>query len=251
MHRRTWFWLACCGLFISHPIPSRADTACAGPARLAHASVRIIRMFDGNEAPPEEGAAGYQGSGWYLSRTTLVTVAHVAEAMRLSRETWKSVDIRDGDDTRSVPVRIKRIVGVGAEKLAVLELRDVDAVAAARVLVLRAAPLVPDEPIAAPAYSGGRLRLVGGRFDSYADGGAFGAGALLEMYDGKDRLAIDYGASGAPVVDCNGRVVAVVATIVTQTVAVVGPAIRVSTAWGMPNVVSVPIQALQDALQVK
>jgi hypothetical protein len=34
--------------------------------------------------------------------------------------------------------------------------------------------------------------------------------ALLEMYDGDDRLVLDHGASGAPVFDCMGRIVAVV-----------------------------------------
>jgi hypothetical protein len=38
------------------------------------------------------------------------------------------------------------------------------------------------------------------------------ARTLLEMYDGNDRLVLDHGASGAPVVDCSGQVVAVVPT---------------------------------------
>ena len=41
--------------------------------------------------------------------------------------------------------------------------------------------------------------------------------ALLEMHDGNDRLVLDHGASGAPVLDCEGRVVAVVSTLITQT----------------------------------
>jgi len=34
----------------------------------------------------------------------------------------------------------------------------------------------------------------------------FAGAALLEMFDGNDRLAVDYGASGAPVYDCDGRI---------------------------------------------
>jgi hypothetical protein len=68
---------------------------------------------------------------------------------------------------------------------------------------------------------------------------------MLEMYDGNDRLAVDYGASGAPVFDCNGRVAAVVAGVLTQTL-MLGGEVRVSTAWGMPNVLSVPVQALRN-----
>ena len=64
------------------------------------------------------------------------------------------------------------------------------------------------------------------------------------MFDGNDRFAIDHGASGAPVFDCEGRVAAVVSTVITQTFATPFGKTRVSTAWGTPNVVSVPVQNL-------
>ncbi len=70
--------------------------------------------------------------------------------------------------------------------------------------------------------------------------------ALLEMYDGNDRLVLDHGASGAPVLDCEGRVVAVVTTLITQTINLASHAVRVSTAWQTPNVVSIPIEVLKD-----
>ena len=73
----------------------------------------------------------------------------------------------------------------------------------------------------------------------------FAGTALLEMYDGNDRLVLDHGASGAPVVDCEGRVVAVVGMAITQTINFIGPAVRASTAWQTPNVVSIPIQVLK------
>ena len=78
----------------------------------------------------------------------------------------------------------------------------------------------------------------------YATDGRLAGTALLEMYDGDNRLAIDYGASGAPVFDCEGRVVAVIATVMTQLFQTPFGERRVSTAWGMANVVSVPIQEL-------
>jgi hypothetical protein len=78
----------------------------------------------------------------------------------------------------------------------------------------------------------------------YVDDGGLAGTALLEMYDGNDRLAIDHGASGAPVFDCEGRVAAVISTVITQTFATPFSKGRVSTAWGTPNVVSVPIQNL-------
>jgi hypothetical protein len=107
-------------------------------------------------------------------------------------------------------------------------------------------PLVPEERVVSLAYPGGRLRFAGGRFVRYADDASFGATALLEVHDGNDRLVLDHGASGAPVLDCDGQVVAVVSTIITQTIGFVTGAIRTSTPWQTPNVISMPIQALKD-----
>jgi hypothetical protein len=74
--------------------------------------------------------------------------------------------------------------------------------------------------------------------------------ALLEMYDGDDRLVLDHGASGAPVLDCQGRVVAVVSNLFTQP-RFPSNAIRISTAWGQANVASIPIQVLKDVALAK
>jgi hypothetical protein len=96
------------------------------------------------------------------------------------------------------------------------------------------------------AYPDDQLRVAAGRFVKYGDDKRLAGTALLEMYDGDDRLALDHGASGAPVFDCAGRVVAVVSNLFTSTLQFLSRTIRVSTAWGNPNVVSVPIQLLKD-----
>jgi hypothetical protein len=83
-------------------------------------------------------------------------------------------------------------------------------------------------------------------FVRVGDAGKLAGMALIEMYEGDNRLVIDHGASGAPVVDCEGRVAAVVRNVFTQTFQWAYHSIRMSTAWGMPNVVSVPVQALGD-----
>ncbi|HEY1545806.1 MAG TPA: serine protease [Xanthobacteraceae bacterium] len=248
MHRRTWIrtlaGLAVCGFFISPSLEARAETACLEPAQLAHAGVRIARYFDDAErAAQDDGTVGIQGSGWFLTPTAIVTIAHVVTAMNLTGEDWKPIEIRDGDRIWSTRARIKRLVGSGTDKVAVLELQT--AIPAARSLSVRAAPLAPDERVVTLAYTAGRARFVSGRFVHYGDEHGAADGAMLEMYDGKDRLAVDYGASGAPVFDCNGRVAAVVAGVLTQTL-MLGGEVRVSTAWGMPNVLSVPVQALRN-----
>jgi hypothetical protein len=69
------------------------------------------------------------------------------------------------------------------------------------------------------------------------------------MYEGDNPLIIDHGASGAPVVDCDGRVAAVISNVFTQSLQWASRNMRISTAWGTPNVVSVPIQVLEGLPQ--
>ncbi len=109
----------------------------------------------------------------------------------------------------------------------------------------------PEERVVSLAYPGDRLRFAGGRFVEYGQSEKFAGTALLEMYDGDDRLVLDHGASGAPVLDCEGRVVAVVSNVFTQSIAFLSRAMRVSTAWGSPNVASVPVQVLKDFPEAK
>ena len=113
--------------------------------------------------------------------------------------------------------------------------------------MIRTEPLAPDEQVVTLAYADGHPHLVQGRFVRLGDAGKLGGMALLEMYDGDGRLIVGHGASGAPVIDCDGRVAAVVSNVFTQTLVWASREIRISTAWRMPNVVSVPIRSLNDA----
>src|SRR5262249_28600501 len=131
------------------------------------------------------------------------------------------------------------------ERLAIIELDH--AVSDARSVAIRKEPLVPEEQVVTLAYPAGRLQMVSGRFVRLGDDGKLTGMALLEFYEGDNRLIIDHGASGAPVIDCNGRVVAVVSNVFTQSIQWVSSEIRISTAWGTPNVVSVPAQVLDDS----
>jgi len=223
---------------------SRVEAGCIDPALPRHSAVSITRYFDDNEREGRPGVLGIRGTGWFLSPTAMVTVEHVAAAMKLSDQDWKHVEIAKGDSKLSTPARVHRVAGSYAQKLAVIELETAHSDAPG--FQLRMEPLIPEEPVVSLAYPGGNLRVVGGRFVQYGDGDRLAGTALLEMYEGNDRLVLDHGSSGAPVLDCSGRVVAVVSNLVTTTIPFISGAIRVSTAWGSPNVVSVPVTVLKE-----
>lgn len=223
---------------------TRVEAFCIEPARLAHSSVSITRYFADSERAAHPGVVGMSGTAWFLSSTTVVTAEHVSAGMMLTTQDWKTLDIRDGDDTRSIPARVARVMGTGLEKIAVLALQS--EFPGARSAAIRTAPLAPEDQVVTFAYSAGRPRVVGGRFVRYGDDERLAGAALFEMFDGNDRLAVDYGASGAPVYDCDARIVAVVTTVITQTLSGFSGRMRVSTPWGTPNVLSVPVEALNE-----
>jgi hypothetical protein len=223
---------------------SRAETVCVDLGQLAHSTVSITRYFEDAERNPQSDVVAARGTAWFQSPTTLVTAAHVASGMKLSTQEWKSVSIKDGAEGQSNAVRMQRVVGSYAEKLAVLELQT--AVPDARSVAIRMLPLMPEDRVVTVAYPNDRLNTVVGRFVQYADTGRLAGTALLEIFEGENRLVIDYGASGAPVFDCEGRVAAVISTVITQILSTPFGNRRVSTAWGSPNVVSIPIQQLME-----
>jgi Trypsin-like peptidase domain len=225
-------------------LQSRLEASCVAPGRLSHSAVGITRHFDDAERSARPSAIGVSASAWFLSPTTIVTAEHVSAGMLLTAPDWKPIEIRDGEDTATIPARIQRITGRGPEKLAVIELQH--AFAGARIAAIRAPPLTPDDQVLTIAHPNGRPRVIGGRFVTYGDEGTFAGAALLEMFDGDDRLAVDYGASGAPVYDCDGNISAVITTVITQVLPGLAGRVRISTAWGSPNVLSVPVQALED-----
>ena len=193
---------------------SRAETVCVDLGQVAHSTVRFTRYFEDAERNPQSDVVAARGTAWFQSPTTLVTAAHVASGMKLSTQEWKSVSIKDGAEGQSNAVRMQRVVGSYAEKLAVLELQT--AVPDARSVAIRMLPLMPEDRVVTVAYPNDRLNTVVGRFVQYADTGKLAGTALLEIFEGENRLVIDYGASGAPVFDCEGRVAAVISTVITQ-----------------------------------
>ena len=222
---------------------SAIEASCIDPSTLVHSTVNITREFGEEESKAAAGVLGIRGTGWFLSPKLIVTAAHVAEAMHLAAEGWKDIEVRERESRASIGARILRLAGSQSEKMAVLELRT--PFPSAAVLPVRMEPLVPEEPVVSLGYPQSHLRFAQGRFVRYGAEEKFSGAALLEIHDGNDRLVLDHGASGAPVLDCEGRVVAVVSTLITQTIYLPTGKVRVSTAWQTPNVVSIPAEALK------
>jgi hypothetical protein len=229
--------------------PNAVQAACVDTTNLARSTVSIVRHFDDAERERFPDLIGIQGSAWFLSPTTIVTVEHVTAAMMLSVDNWKMLEIVSEAGSQLIPARIERLTGPQSERLAVVELQG--AVSGAQSAAIRREPLAPEEQVVTLAYPAGRRQLVQGRFVRFGDGGKLSGMALLELFDGENRLVIDHGASGAPVVDCEGRVAAVVSNVFTQSFHWAYREIRYTTAWGMPNVVSVPIDALPDVSETR
>jgi len=53
----------------------------------------------------------------------IVTAAHFAEAMKLSIQDWKPLEIADEHGSQFIAARVERLTGDQAEKLAVIELQ--------------------------------------------------------------------------------------------------------------------------------
>ena len=187
---------------------------------------------------------GISGTGWFLSPLSMVTAEHVATSMNLSDRNWTQLEFWTAEHKRSIPVRIERLAGSYGERLVVLELQT--AFSEAPGFRPRSEPLVPDEPVVSLAYPDQRLRIATGQFVQYSRDEGYAGMALLEMHDGDDRLALDHGSSGAPVLDCAGRVVAVVSRLFVSTMHFMSQTVRMSTPWGSPNVISLPAGALRN-----
>jgi hypothetical protein len=230
------------GFFVA--LSPNVAAACIDPSSLTKTTVNISREFAEGEKRPAADVVAISGTGWFLSPRLVVTAAHVAEAMQLSSSQWKELEIRNSTSKAVVPTRIHGLAGPLLEKMAVLELNA--AFSGAVALSVRSAPLTPEERVVALAYPHSRLRFAAGRFVEFGTSKQFAGAAMMEIYEGDDRLVLDHGASGAPVLDCQGHVVAVVSSILTRTLKFSFGAVRVSTSWQSPNVLSMPAEALQQ-----
>jgi hypothetical protein len=238
---------------------ARAEDACIDPSTLAATTVSITRYFTADEKP-RPSLDGYRATAWFYGSTRyLVSIAHfVDDAPVLPRGEWRKVDVRQRDVTVEVNARLLAVVKALPEGFAIFELRE--PFPNAQTLKLREKPLSRNEPVRGIAYLDG-LRFAKGRFAEIATSSDIprdhpfakvrpGSG-LFEMWDieerKNDRYVLDHGASGAPIVDCEGNVAAVASSLVTQgSLSFAGRVIRLTTPWGMANNTAALIQPLFD-----
>ena len=238
---------------------ARAEDACIDPSTLAATTVSITRYFTADEKL-RPSLDGYRATAWFYGSTRyLVSIAHfVDEAPVLPRGEWRKVDVQQRDVTVQVSARLLAVVRAVPEGFALFELRE--PFPNARTLKLREKPLSRNEPVRSIAYLDG-LRFAKGRFAEIAGSGDVprdnpfakvqpGSG-LFEMWDieerNNDRYVLDHGASGAPIVDCEGNVAAVASSIITQgSLHFAGRGFTLTTPWGIANNTAALIQPLLD-----
>src|ERR1700704_87224 len=227
---------------------ARAEDACIDPSTLAATTVSITRYFTADEKP-RPSLDGYRATAWFYGSTRyLVSIAHfVDDAPLLPRGEWRKVDVQQRDVTVQVSARLLSVVRALPEGFALFELRE--PFPHAHTLKLREKPLSRNEPVRSIASLDG-LRFAKGRFAEIAGSSDIpgdhpfakvrpGSG-LFEMWDieerNNDRYVLDHGASGAPIVDCEGNVAAVASSVVTQgSLSFAGRVITLTTPWGMAN----------------
>ncbi len=238
---------------------ARAQDSCIDPSTLVATTVGISRYFTDAERP-EAQLDGYRATAWFFrSARYLVSIAHfVDDVPILPKGEWTMVDVRQQDTSVRVKARLLSIVKGLPEGLALLELAE--PFPRARPLKLREAPLSKNEPVRSIAYVDG-LRFAKGKFSEVMASGEISSdhpfakvppgSGLFEMWDIRertnDRYVLDHGASGAPIVDCDGNVAAVTSGILTQgNLNLAGRTIRLTTPWGMANNTATLIQPLFD-----
>lgn len=246
-----------------------AGTACVDAGELAGSVVSIVWNF--SQARRDRAGrefVGQRATAWfYTSPRLLVTAAHFAS--ELSADEWQEAELRqasrDGEPDTTVQARLRVVVrgkvsdgqrsGTGpntglAEDLAILELQD--PFPNARVLDIEPEALARDTAVLVLGYPAGKMQAARGIVRETENSARRYPGLALFEVQGPNRLLLNGGASGAPVLDCrHGRVVAVLNGLLTgPTLPFLPPESSViPTPWGSPTNTAVPaatLAALRD-----
>jgi hypothetical protein len=216
-------------------------------AQSVAAITRYSHLYDDPQVVTVFGIEG--ASIWFLKEDEPVLALHVAKLLGLSNREWTPVEIYQNERDPKIHrhqrmrARLLRTIPWGLDGLAVLKLEE--PFQGARPLAIRAEPLKPGEKIITPAYPGGLLELTTGHFlgiDLALSNESKQASYAIEIDD--NRLALDSGASGAPVLDCRGRVVAAVSA---QVYLVSENGLVEATLRGQHTNIAIPVTILLDS----
>lgn len=236
--------------------------SCVDASPSARAVVSVARYF--NE-PLREGngeVVGEQATAWfYTSPRLLVTAAHFANDF--PDGAWQEVElrqaVREGQPEIATRVRLRVAVkgrisegprrGPGttglADDVAIMELHD--PFPNATVLDVQATLPTPDATVLVVGYPDGRMQAARGIVRRAGDAVSRYSGLALVEVQGDNRLLLNAGASGAPVLDCaKGAVVAVLNGLLTSpSLPFLPPQYAVvPTPWGSPTNTAVPASTL-------
>ncbi|HZA92803.1 MAG TPA: serine protease [Gemmatimonadales bacterium] len=239
-------------------------TTCVDPGELARSVVSIVWNF--SQARRDRAGrefVGQRATAWfYTSPRLLVTAAHFAS--ELPSDGWQEAELRqaswNGEPDIAARVRLRVSVrgkvsdghrrgtgpGTGLVKdLAILELQD--PFPNAQVLDIQPEATARDAAVLVLGYPAGKMQAARGIIRESGDFARKYPGLALLEVQGSNRLLLNAGASGAPVLDCRqGRVVAVLNGLLTgPTLPFLPPEHAViPTPWGSPTNTAVPASTL-------
>lgn len=236
---------------------------CIDPWAAARAVVSVTWRFVTPRREGSEIVVAERATAWfYRSPRLLVTAAHFVN--ELPQMGWQDAELhqadREGEPDIVMRVRLRvaakaiplgsrdgeaeAINGLAAD-VAIMELQD--PFPNALVLPIWSNALAEDAQVLVLGYPRGRMQAVRGIVRRSADPAGRYAGLTLLEVQGSNRLLLNDGASGAPVLDCGqGRVVAVLNGLLT------GPSLPllpsdssvIPTPWGSPTNTAVPASIL-------
>jgi hypothetical protein len=197
--------------------------SCVDPSTYTRSVVSISRYFDKTRRDAGQEVVGERATAWfYTSPRILVTAAHFASG--LSAQGWQDVELwqagSEGEPEVTVRTQLRVVIRGSlaeglAEDVAILELRA--PFPNAQVLDVEADVPSRDERVLVLGYPGGRMQIAHGLMRDAASPAGRYAGLTLIEVQGADRLLLNGGTSGAPVLDCvGGRVIGVLNALLTM-----------------------------------
>ncbi|KQQ07686.1 S1 family peptidase [Methylorubrum extorquens] len=236
--------------------------SCIDFSPASRAVVSVARYFDEPLLEENREIVGEQATAcFYTSPRLLVTAAHFAND--LPDGEWQEVELRqatrEGEAETVTRVRLrvavrgkisegaKRELGPTglADDVAIMELQD--PFPNATVLDVQLAVPPQNASVLVLGYADGQLRAARGIVRRAGEASSRYAGLTLLEVQGTNRLLLNGGASGAPVLDCvKGAVVAVLNGLLTSPSLPFLPShyAVIPTPWGSPTNTAVPASSL-------